>query len=189
VARTRKLIGLSLLAAALIQSGALAKMVHDRIALLRDGQEVTLKLTPYDPRSLFQGYYSRLNYEIASIPSRLMSDADRAVASAEGKTRAVYVVLRPDGSGDYQPVSAHLTPPNSVEGAVLARGTGSHFSGEAIWLTYGIESYYLPKDQAAALDLKERDTLRIIAAVGPDGEMAIKRLLVNGEVAYEEPPF
>lgn len=190
MASPRRLIGLSLLAAALIQSAALATMVYDRVTLLREGREVTLTLQQYDPRSLLQGYYSRLNYDIARVPSDLLAkDELPADDKARGGTHDVYVVLKPDAAGDYRPVSAHLTPPSPAEGAVTVRGTTRYLGGKTLAVTYGIESFYLPKEQAAALDLKDRDTLRVIAAVGPDGEMAVKRLLVNGKVAYEEPPY
>ena len=41
---------------------------------LKDGQLVLLHLAPVDPRSLMQGDYMRLNYEINSSPSDFIDE-------------------------------------------------------------------------------------------------------------------
>ena len=55
---------------------------------LTQGREVTLQTVPVDPRSLMQGDYAILDYEIAELPEWLR---DEPVGSA------VYVVLRECG--------------------------------------------------------------------------------------------
>ena len=39
-----------------------------RQAAVTEGREITLQTAPVDPRSLFQGDYAILDYEIAEIP-------------------------------------------------------------------------------------------------------------------------
>lgn len=192
--RTPKILLAGLLIVALFQSGALAKMVYDRATLLRTGKEVVLALAPRDPRDLFLGYYSFLSFDISRIDTtNLMSAADATTLRADPsdrRQRDIYVGLKQTQAGVFAPASVSLAMPPPQPDVVVVRGRTRGFgSGNEMWIDYGIESFYLPQSEAAALDLKERDTLRLVAAVGPDGEMAIKRLLVNGEPAYEELPY
>ena len=82
-----------------------------------------------------------------------------------------------------------VTMPVAMTGDVVARGTVTAVSPDRISLTYGIEDYYLPQAEAARLDNIPVETVRIVAVAGTDGQLAIKRLLVDGKPAYEEPPF
>lgn len=192
--RTPKILLAGLLIVALFQSGALAKMVYDRATLLRTGKEVVLALAPRDPRDLFLGYYSRLSFDISRIDTtKLLSAADATTLRADPSSYRqldVHVGLKQGQDGAFEPVSLSLARPAPEPDVVVVHGRTYGFgNGNDLWVTYGIESFYLPQDEARALDLKERDILRMVAAVSPDGEMAIKRLLVNGEPAYEELPY
>ncbi|MGE4246216.1 MAG: GDYXXLXY domain-containing protein [Parvibaculaceae bacterium] len=191
--RTPRILLAGLLIVALFQSAALAKMVYDRVSLLKTGKEVTLALAPRDPRDFFRGYYSDLNYDISRLDlSKLLSATDTTALRAEPYSceRKIYVGLKQSQSGVFEPVSASLATPAVEPDVVVVRGCVCNAGNiTQLWVRYGIESFYLPEEEAAALDLKERDVLRMVAAVGPDGEMAIKRLLVNGQPAYEELPF
>jgi uncharacterized membrane-anchored protein len=194
VSRTPRILLAGLLAVALFQSAALAKMVYDRVSLLRTGKEVTLALAPRDPRDLFRGYYSDLSYDISRIDIiNRISAADITALNADAhnnRQRDVYIGLKAGQSGVFSPVSISLVMPAPQPDVVVVRGRARGLgNGNDLFVRYGIESLYLPEQEAAALDLKERDMLRMVAAVGPDGEMAIKRLLVNGQPAYEELPF
>ena len=55
---------------ALAQLGFLSWVIAGRAAILRDGQEVVLKVEPIDPRDLLRGDYVRLGYEIGQVPVR-----------------------------------------------------------------------------------------------------------------------
>ncbi|MDP5347464.1 MAG: GDYXXLXY domain-containing protein, partial [Paracoccaceae bacterium] len=55
---TRRWLVAAIIAVALVQTAALAKMVTDRAALLRDGTEVVLETGAIDPRDLFRGHYT-----------------------------------------------------------------------------------------------------------------------------------
>ena len=54
-ARTPKIVLFG--AAALVQVALLTVMIVDRVQILRDGKEVTLKSRPVDPRDLLRGDY------------------------------------------------------------------------------------------------------------------------------------
>jgi len=183
--RPQRFVALSLIAIALIQSAALAKIVYDRVALLRAGKEVVLKLVPRDPRDPFKGYYSSLNYDISQLDRRLIAGGRPDFSVGD----TAYVVLRTGPEGHAVPASLYPSMPVEMAGDVLARGKISWVSPDRINLTYGIEEYYLPQMEAARLDNIPVDSIRIVAAAGADGQLAIKRLLVDGEPAYEEPPF
>ena len=69
---------------ALAQVGFLGWLIAGRAAILRDGQEIVLKVEPVDPRDLLRGDYVRLGYEISSIPVSRISNvpADRTWTDA-----------------------------------------------------------------------------------------------------------
>jgi uncharacterized membrane-anchored protein len=183
--KPRRFTGLSLIIIALIQSVALAKIVYDRVTLLRSGKEVVLKLVPRDPRDPFKGYYSSMTYDISQLDRRLIAGSRPEFTAGD----PAYVVLRTGPEGHAVPASLYPSMPVEMPGDVVARGTVNWVSPDRINLTYGIEEYYLPQAEAARLDNIPVDRIRIVAAAGADGELAIKRLLVDGKPAYEEPPF
>ena len=59
---------------ALAQIGFLGWIIAGRAAILRDGQEILLKVEPVDPRDLLRGDYVRLGYEISRIPVKLIAN-------------------------------------------------------------------------------------------------------------------
>ncbi len=67
--------------------GVLNGLVYQKERLLADGEQVFLRLAPEDPRSLMQGDYMRLDYEIA--------DEIREAISGESR-RGGRIVVRVD---------------------------------------------------------------------------------------------
>jgi uncharacterized membrane-anchored protein len=181
----RRFLAVSLIIVALVQSAALAKIVYDRVALLQTGREVVLKIKPRDPRDPFKGYYSSLNYDISQLDPRLMAGGHPEFTAGD----TAYVLLRSGPEGHAVPVSLYRSMPVQMTGDVVARGTVSAVAPDRINLTYGIEEYYLPQVEAERLDAIPVESIRVVAVAGADGQLAIKRLLVEGEPAYEEPPF
>ena len=70
----KKLV-LAAIVLALAQIGFLSWMIAGRAAILRNGQEVLLKVEPIDPRDLLRGDYVRLGYEIRNVPVKLVVNA------------------------------------------------------------------------------------------------------------------
>ena len=82
--------GARLLTLALVQSAVLAGLIGFRQWTLNTGTPVVLAIRPIDPRSLFQGDYVRLSYEIGHLRiDRLAGDDDLE----RGET--VFVDLQP----------------------------------------------------------------------------------------------
>ncbi|MGJ4941341.1 GDYXXLXY domain-containing protein [Bradyrhizobium sp. HKCCYLS1011] len=180
--------------AALIQLALLAVMVVDRIEILRDGKEVTLQTRPVDPRDLLRGDYVSLGYDISQLPAGALKDQP-----SHGQHPVVFVKLAPNQDGVYEAVSVH-TDPVPVQGAeVLIRGHVIYGAScgpkrdsfcDSLRLRYDIENYFVPQGEGKALEqLRNQRKLMVVAAVLPSGRAAIKRLLVDGTPAYEEPWF
>lgn len=175
----------------LLQTAALVGMVAVKQRTLATGTPILLETAPIDPRSLFRGDYVRLNYAIGSL------DYGK-VGGDEGFERhdPVYVVLR-KGERFWEPVSIHREMPEHGNDEVVIRGevqwSGIWVGGEnrdGINVRYGIENYFVPEGEGMALERPaEGEDVTIQIAVDEDGDSAIKAVLVNGEIRYEEKLF
>jgi len=108
---------------------------------LKEGKLVLLRLAPVDPRSLMQGDYMRLNYEI----SRLPINYDRDDLPKRG-----YCVVKTDSAGvviaDDVRFQAEKTPLN--EGEQLVK----YFSRTGWSVNIGAESFFFQEGQAAKFE-------------------------------------
>jgi uncharacterized membrane-anchored protein len=175
---TRKTL-LALAAVALAQTAVLAYMVIDRVQLLRTGREIVLPIIPVDPRDLFRGEYVRLSYGIRTIPMTL---ADGVHSE---RNEVVYVVVEMNAGDDaWQVVSAARTFPSDLKpGQVVLMGRASFGNAR-----YGIESYFVPEGEGARLEALARSRkLAALVAVDKSGNAAIKGLIIDGKLQYEEP--
>ncbi|MBA2871018.1 putative membrane-anchored protein [Anoxybacillus calidus] len=133
---------LSLLAVVVIQTIFIGYVVFDKEQHLQHGEVVKLQLAPVDPRSLLQGDYVRLRYEISDVGKR----------DGQGN---VQVILRKDQEGVYR--FAGIYSINGMrdkqyvrqEGDVLLNGKMK--GGRII---YGIESYFVP--EGTGMKVQER---------------------------------
>ncbi|WP_461201202.1 GDYXXLXY domain-containing protein [Anoxybacillus sp. TBDG-1] len=116
-----------------LQFAFIVYVTFDKEQHLRFGQQIKLQLEPIDPRSLIQGDYVRLQYDISTIEGM----------NEWGK---VQVVLRKDETGIHRLVgiySLNGKKRNSIvyqEGDVLVNG---NIYGDTI--IYGIEAYFVPE--------------------------------------------
>lgn len=182
-----------LLAAA--QIAFLSWIIAGRAAVLRDGQEVLLKIEPVDPRDFLRGDYVWLNYEIRNVPVKLVQNAPPGEFLAEDGP--IFVRLGKDPDGFWRPRSAALGEPSAKapeSGEVVLRGTvsgGWSLGPEASFsVNYGIDRYYVPEGEGRAIeaDIRERP-FGILAAVGSDGTAQIKALMDGETKLYEEPHY
>ncbi|GAK46032.1 conserved protein [Tepidicaulis marinus] len=194
--RARGTFALAVAAIFLAQALFLGAMIWDRMALLRSGTEVTLAIEPVDPRDLFRGDYVVLTYDISRLEeSKLAGDN----GFEEGDE--VWVTLE-EQDGLWQAAALYRAAPDDgifIKGRVdYAIGARPRTVEEEepcencrmLTLFYGIESYFVP--EGTGWDLEEqRNENRLAAriALGSDGEAAIKGLLLDGELIYEEPLF
>jgi uncharacterized membrane-anchored protein len=187
---TRKLL-LSLAILALAQTGVLGYMVADRVTLLRTGRTITLPIIPVDPRDLFRGEYVRLGYAVGTVPMRQL-EGPRPDDNA-----AFYVELEKQAGGDWRSIRMSRampreTPPDRIVLKARARHGWplSYTEGSTIQVRYGIESYFVPEGQGPRLEALARDKkMAALIAVDSRGNAAIKGLVIDGALQYEEPLF
>jgi len=191
-ARTPKIVLFG--AAALVQVALLTVMIVDRVQILRDGKEVILLSRPVDPRDLLRGDYVVLGYDISQLQAGALLNQP-----ASSRNPSVFVKLAPNRDGIYEAVSVHAEPVAVASPEVLIRGSivygascgsrGYAFC-EKLSIRYNLESYFVPEGEGRKLeDVRNKGKLSVVAAVLPSGRAAIKRLLIDGKPAYEEPWF
>lgn len=126
------------------------------------GRELTLPITGADPRDLLSGHYLTYQVDYGLPAGMLCPDTD------PDRSQPVYVCLVP------APDAARGRPPPGCESYLRGRCEHGRFLA-------GIERFYIPEDRAQALDEMVRAGRgAIVVAVQPDGEVAIKALLVDG---------
>jgi len=107
------------------------KSIIDNEKILSEGKLVLLKLAPVDPRSLMQGDYMRLNYEISrNIPSDSIPKRGYCI-----------VRLNEDGIGTKIRLQNDVRPLNEGEYAIVY--TASNWR-----INIGAESYFFEEGQA-----------------------------------------
>jgi uncharacterized membrane-anchored protein len=181
-------------AAALVQVALLTVMIVDRVRILRDGTEVTLRSRPVDPRDLLRGDYVVLGYDISQLPAGALLNQP-----ASSRNPSVFVKLTPNRDGVHEAVSVHAEPVTVASPEVLIRGSlvygatcgsSGYAFCEKLSIRYNLESYFVPQGEGRKLeDVRNQGKLSVVAAVLPSGRAAIKRLLIDGKPVYEEPWF
>ncbi len=131
---------------------------------LQTGTEVVLKTVPVDPRSLLQGDYAILRYEIGRLPPNL-GQLDL------GET--VYVMLdKRDGA--WRAVAYHVWKPEIRTDALFIKGT----VGPGDWLDFGIDTYFVP--EGTGMDIQGSEDVNVKVAIDSNGNAAIKEVFVDG---------
>ena len=170
-----------------LQTAALMGMVAVKHRTLITGKPILLETEPIDPRSLFRGDYVILNYAISRLENAEVEGDENFERHDD-----IYVVLR-EGEKFWEPVSMHREMPAHGPDSVVIRGEvkwGGGASGNRINVRYGIENYFVPEGEGMALERPaEGEEVTILVAVDGKGDSAIKAVLVNGEVRYEEGLF
>lgn len=131
---------------------------------LRTGTEVVLQTVPVDPRSLMQGDYAILDYEIADLPP-FMQDAPVG--------ERVYVVLKQDA--DVWKGERYAGSLRHVEGEVFIKGRVDRM-GHA---DFGIGSYFVPEGTGRIIESAQ--DVKVVVNLDADGNAIIKEVLVDGE--------
>lgn len=182
--------------AALLLCALILAMVVQRAAILRDGQEVRLEVVPVDPRDLFRGDYVVLGYRIGTV------DLPKDTSFARGQK--VFVTLRPDANNKSRAVAISAEPPAVSGTDIVISGvvsspsvcslneTGARdckLGSRAVDVRYGLESYFVPQGESKKIESTAKARLEVVAAVAASGQAAIKRLLIDGQPVYDEPPY
>lgn len=133
-----------------------------RQVALTQGREVTLQTIPVDPRSLLQGDYAILDYEIAELPEWLRD---------EPAGNIVYVALRE--CGEVWCADRHSTwEPNPTD--VFIRGKVN----DSRRLDFGIGTFFVPEGTGHIVE-RARD-VKVVVSLSASGNAVIKQVLVDG---------
>ena len=148
----------------------LVLFVSARQVALTQGREVTLQTAPVDPRSLMQGDYAILDYEIARLPSRMRDEREGDV---------VYVTLQECGDvwcADRYSSWEPGPPDVFIRGRVTDRRR----------LDFGIGTFFVPEGTGHIVE-RARD-VKVVVSLSPSGNAVIKRVLVDGRPLDPEGP-
>jgi uncharacterized membrane-anchored protein len=146
-----------------VQMALLLSIVGIKEFTLRTGTVVTLQSTPVDPRSLLQGDFAILRYEIATLPPHL-ADLPRGTT--------VYVTLI-EGEEVWMAQDYLLSYPSGEE--VFIKGTVDRPGS----LNFGIGTYFVPEGTGHIIE-RSRD-VKVRASVDGRGNAVITEVLVDGE--------
>ncbi len=130
---------------------------------LRSGTEVVLQTVPVDPRSLMQGDYAILDYEIASLPQFMQ---DQSVGNT------IYVFLK-EGP-DVWTAARYSVSEQSANGELFIKGRVDR-TGHA---DFGIDTYFVPEGSGYIVETAQ--DVKVVVKVATDGSAIIKDLLVDG---------
>ena len=135
-----------------------------REAALARGREVVLQTVPVDPRSLLQGDYAILDYEIAELPPFLRD----ATPGTE-----VFVVLR-EGRGVWT-AGPYATRKERVAPDVYIRGTVN----QRRRVDFGIGTYFVPEGTGRLIE--QAEDVKVVVSLDRNGRAVIKQVLVDGQ--------
>jgi uncharacterized membrane-anchored protein len=141
--------------------GSFFAMIGEKESLLRNGQTVYLKLAPVDPRSLLQGDYMSLNYDVSN---QLMRDQGSPTPPAVFDSGVIVIKLDPNNVGAFSRYgpATNLAP---GEHALIYHHSDSRF-------TLGAESFFIPEGTGANFDQAKFGELKL----EPDGTALIVAL-------------
>ncbi|MCX7703675.1 MAG: GDYXXLXY domain-containing protein [Planctomycetota bacterium] len=180
--------------AVILQFTVLISITVYRYSVIAGGKTVYLKTVPVDPRSLFQGDYVILDYEISRLDSREL-DEKRYYE----KESRVYVKLRPHPEKKYWvPVSLTEKPPALQENEAVIRGKVKECEamteqdekgGFKGWyyvyrIQYPIDSYFVPEGKGKPIEdaMRRSSEKEVLVEVKLNriGDAVITGLLVDG---------
>lgn len=120
------------------------KSIFEKENILRDGKLVLLKLAPVDPRSLMQGDYMRLSYDISN---HIFSDSIP-------KRGYCIVKLDNDGIGTRIRLQDDIMPINEGEYAIV-------YTANNWRINIGAESYFFEEGQAKKYEVAKYGGMKI----------------------------
>ena len=152
----------------LLQAGWIGYQVYSNETLLQNGDTVTLKLEPLDPRSLLQGDYVELNYSISQLPNTTIED--------EGP---ITIVLRKNDQGIHEYTGIYRfndkwnTTYERKPDDILLNGKVTYSWDNTTRVTYGIEHFFIPEGTGADVQRKVKFA---VVKVSEDGNGIVYEL-------------
>jgi uncharacterized membrane-anchored protein len=179
-----------LVAAFVLQVALIGWMIADRALLFQNGREIRLAVVPVEPRDLLRGHYVILTYDISRIDNR-----DAAADPDLGYGDTVYVAIA-DGTDGWQATALRSEPPAA---GTFIRGTVGGVTVESgddcppiagcrtYAVDYNLEQFFVPEGTGREIEnLRNDQRVSVDVALADDGRAALKRLLVDGDVRFEE---
>ena len=145
----------------------LAAFAGVREVKLRSGVAVILQTVPVDPRSLLQGDYAILDYEIAALPDYLQNPPLPAGS-------VVYVRLAESDGGVWQAVDYLDGRPRPDHGGTYIRGKVDARGR----LDFGIGTYFVPEGTGRIIE--NAADVKVAASLDGDGRAVIRGVIVDG---------
>lgn len=143
----------------------LAAFAGVREVKLRSGVAVILQTVPVDPRSLLQGDYAILDYEIAALPDYM---ADLPAGSV------VYVRLAESDNSVWQAIDYRAGRPRPERGGTYIRGKVDARGR----LDFGIGTYFVPEGTGRIIE--NAADVKVTASLDGDGRAVIRGVIVDG---------
>jgi len=181
--------------AVILQFAVLGSITAYRYSVIAVGKTVYLMTVPVDPRSLFQGDYVVLDYEISKLDSKELEEGGKYIYCNEGSY--VYVKLRPHPEKKWW-IAVAITEklPELKENEAVIRGklkkteSVSEQDEEGKWLgyryiyriKYPIDSYFVPEGKGKSIEDAQRERKEVLVEVRLNalGDAVITGLLIDG---------
>jgi len=164
-----------LLTAVAFQTLFLVVMIVLHLMPLLIGKTILVRVTPVDPRSLFQGDYVVLSYEFSQVPETIEGlPGSYWQQGHEWTGRTVYVTLVPEPDGRHwraQKFSIYRPPDGTyLQGRIVSTRR----------IVFGIESFYVPEGRGFEYERAMLDRrLSAEIAVTADGRAALRSLQIE----------
>ncbi len=133
------------------------------------GEAIQLNVIPVDPRSLFRGNYAQLNYDISTLPRNTLP-TDIQLRHGE----KIYVSLKENEQGIFQFDQVNLSKPQD---STFIRGRIDYSYDESMYVLYGIEAFFAPKEKAIALENQLRTGGIAIIMLDHNGKARLKEIV------------
>ncbi len=137
-------------------------LIGDREYTLRTGTDVVLTTVPVDPRSLLQGDFAILGYEISRIPSttnlRVGETVYVILREAEEAWEALHYELRKPSDGDEVFIKGVVDRPGNLD--------------------FGIGTFFIPEGTGHLIERSQ--DVKVVVSVDGRGKAVIKDVLVDG---------
>jgi uncharacterized membrane protein/uncharacterized membrane-anchored protein len=172
--RHGRLASAGLLAGLVIVLAAVNSGIYQREGILRDGQRVVLALAPVDPRSLMQGDYMALSFDVAVQAYRqIYAAGERQGDAAAPRQDHGYLLLRPDANGVFG-LAGLLASPEQANGDDAGRhDVALAFKVRNHRVRVVTDAWFFPEGQAQHFAAAKYGEFR----VGRDGTGLLVRML------------
>lgn len=157
--------------AIVIQLVIIFSIIIFKMAVLKGGTEVLLRIEAVDPRDPLRGDHLTFSYEISNLNSYLFN----YFPIRDGDT--VYVPLKQQGKYWTAIFGVQKTKPVD-EGEIFIRGKISSSYGERVHVIYGIEDYFIPERTGQDFSFGRQEVAARVS-IDKNGNAVLKQIYVN----------